>query len=53
MHTDSPDLLLAMIMAATMTTNEITTVIILSKAIATGTTMLFVSTGVWLHVAGS
>ena len=47
-----PDLLLAMIMAAMMTTNEMTTMIILTKAIATGTTMLFASTGVWLHVAG-
>ena len=51
-HTASPDLLLAMIMAATMRTNEMTTTAILAEAIATGTTMLFPSIGVWVLVAG-
>ena len=44
MHTGSPDLLLAMIMAAIISTNEMTTMVILAEAIATGTTMMFVST---------
>ena len=53
MHTGSPDLLLAMIMAEMMRTNEMTTMVILAEAIATGTTMLFLSAGVWAHVAGT
>ena len=40
-----------MIMAAMMRTNEMTTTAILAEAIATGKTMLFPSTGVWVHVA--
>ena len=51
-HTGPPDLLLAMIMATMMRTNEMTTMVILAEAIATGTTMLFASIGVWLLVAG-
>ena len=39
-------------MAAMMRTNEMTAMVILAEAIATGTTMLFASIGVWLLVAG-
>ena len=46
MHTGPPDLLLAMIMAAMMRTNEMVTMVTLAEAIATGTTTLFASTGV-------
>ena len=52
MHTGTPDLLLAMIMAAVMTTNEMTTTAILAEAIATRKTMLFPSIGVWVLVTG-
>ena len=51
MHTCPPDLLLVMKTPVTMRTNKTTTIVIPAEATATGTTMLFVSIGIWLHVA--
>ena len=50
-HTCSPDLLFAMIIAVTMRTNEMVAMVILEEAIATGTTMLLASIGIWVDVA--
>ena len=51
-RTNLPDLLFAMMIAVTMRTNEMVTTKVMEEATATGTTMLFVSIGIWLHVAG-
>ena len=51
-HTSPPDLLLMMMIAVTIRTSEMVTTVILAEAIATGTTMLFASIGIWVHVAG-
>ena len=47
-----PDLLLAMMIAVTIRTNEMVNTKVMEEAIATGTTMLFASIGTWLYVAG-
>ena len=46
-----PDLLLAIMIAVTMRTNEMVTTKVMEEAIATGTTVLFVSIGIWVLVA--
>ena len=51
MHTDmyTPDLLLAMMIAVTMITNDMVTIkVMLVEAIATGTTMFCTSIGTWV-----
>ena len=51
-RTCSPDLLLAMVIAVTMRIIEMVNMKIPAEAIATGTTILFPSIGIWLQVAG-
>ena len=41
-----------MMIALTMSTNEMVTIKVMEEAIATGTATLLASTGSWLHVAG-
>ena len=39
-----------MMIALTMRTNEMVTMVMLAEAITTGTTMLFASIGIWVDV---